>query len=59
MNLCSVRDATKKLGIGRSLLYTLIRSKELDVVKLGRRTLVTGESIQRLIERRTVIRSAV
>lgn len=44
----SINDAAKTLGIGRSLVYTLIRSGELDAVKLGRRTLLTTASINRL-----------
>ena len=51
--LVTINDAAKTLGIGRTLLYRLINSGELDVVRLGARTLVTRASIEALIERKT------
>jgi len=51
--LATINDAAKTLGIGRTLLYRLINSGELDVVRLGARTLVTRASIEALIERKT------
>ena len=45
----SVNDAAKALGIGRTSIYALIREGRLTVVKLGRRTLVTVESLQKLV----------
>jgi len=49
----SVNEACQQLGIGRTLLYHLINTKQLDVIKLGRRTLVLQDSIQRLIAEKT------
>lgn len=37
-------------GIGKTLFWSLIKEKKLDVVRIGRRTFVTSESIDRLIE---------
>ena len=45
----SVINAAKMLGLGRTSIYVLIRDKQLDTVKLGRRTLITVESINRLV----------
>ena len=38
-------------GTGRSTVFDLISAGELDAVKLGRSTKVTGESIIRFVER--------
>jgi excisionase family DNA binding protein len=48
----SVNDAAKALSIGRTSIYALIRAGRLETVKLGRRTLITTDSIRRLIEQR-------
>ncbi|MCL2716635.1 MAG: helix-turn-helix domain-containing protein, partial [Alphaproteobacteria bacterium] len=47
-------DAANALGIGRSSVYILIQSGSLDAFKIGRRTLVTTESIRRLVQSRSV-----
>ncbi len=47
----SVKDAAKALGIGRTSIYALIRDGRLEVIKLGRRTLIKVASIRRLIDR--------
>lgn len=44
--------AIEMTGIGRSKIYELIQSGALDVVKVGRCTLVTVDSIRRLVGRR-------
>lgn len=46
----SVNDAAKALSLGRTSIYVLIREGRLETVKLGRRTLITTESIRRLVE---------
>ena len=46
----SVADAAKALGIGRTSIYALIRDGRLEIVKLGRRTLVKVASIRRLLD---------
>lgn len=45
----SINDTAKALSLGRTSVYVLIREGRLDIVKLGRRTLVKVESIRRLL----------
>lgn len=49
-----IPDACHFTGLGRSTLYLLIASGEIEVVKVGAATLVTTESLRSLIERRRV-----
>jgi excisionase family DNA binding protein len=51
----SISDTAKALGIGRSSVYTLLKSGRLDAIKIGRRTLLTTESIKRLAQSRAEI----
>lgn len=44
----SINDTAKALGIGRSSVYSLLKSGRLDAIKIGRRTLLTTEFIKRL-----------
>ena len=44
-----VNVAAACLGIGRTSLYRCINAGSLDVIHVGRRTLVTTASIARLI----------
>ena len=46
----SINDTAKTLSLGRTSIYALINEGKLDAFKLGRRTLIKGESIRRLIE---------
>lgn len=46
--LVSIADAAKVLSLGRTSIYELIRSGELETRKMGRRRLVTAASIKRL-----------
>lgn len=46
--LISIPDAGKMLSVGRSTLYRLIAEKQLETVKIGRRTLVRVASIRAL-----------
>ena len=48
MLLVSIADAAKALSIGRTSVYELIRSGELETRKMGRRRLITAASIKRL-----------
>lgn len=49
--LCSVSDAARALGIGKTKTYSLISEQLLDTVTIGSRRLVTVESIRRLVEK--------
>jgi excisionase family DNA binding protein len=51
----SINDTAKALGIGRSSVYSLLKSGRLDAIKIGRRTLLTTESIKRLSQTRANI----
>jgi excisionase family DNA binding protein len=46
----SIKETAKTLSLGRTSIYVLINDGRLEVFKLGRRTLVKAESIQRLID---------
>ena len=50
----STNDTAKALGIGRSSVYALLKSGRLDAIKIGRRTLLTTESIKRLAQSRHI-----
>ena len=45
----SVNAAARAIGIGRTKLYELINSGKVDTFKIGRRTLVTKASLDRLV----------
>jgi len=45
----SVKDAAKALGVGRTLIYTMISDHRLKAVKCSRRTLITTASIRALL----------
>jgi hypothetical protein len=38
-------------GIKKNLIYKLVRAGDLELVKLGRRSFITDESIKQLVER--------
>lgn len=46
----SVIDAAAALGVGRTTIFQMIKNGELEVIKLGRRTLVKVSSLKRLVE---------
>ncbi|WP_420607571.1 helix-turn-helix domain-containing protein [Novosphingopyxis sp.] len=48
----SINETAKALGIGRSSVYELLKSGKLDAFKIGRRTLLTTESVKRLAQTR-------
>lgn len=45
----SINNAASALCLGRTSIYSLIKEGKLDVVKVGRRTLVTTASIRRIV----------
>lgn len=47
--LVSVKDTMAVLGIGRTKLYDLLNTAQLDCVKIGTRTLIRRSSIYRLM----------
>jgi excisionase family DNA binding protein len=46
--LCSIADAAKALGVGRSKLYELIGEGRLETMAIGRRRLVRVDSVRSL-----------
>jgi excisionase family DNA binding protein len=47
--LHTIPDTQEQLGIGRSYLYELIKSGEIQTLKIGRRTLITHEELTRYV----------
>ncbi|WP_349290381.1 helix-turn-helix domain-containing protein [Sphingopyxis sp. L1A2A] len=47
-----VPDACRFIGLGRSTLYVLVATGEIETVKVGAATLVLTESLCALIDRR-------
>ncbi|WP_238147065.1 helix-turn-helix domain-containing protein [Rhizorhabdus dicambivorans] len=43
--------AIQLTGLSRSRLYRLIQSGEIKVIKIGRSTLISFESLKKLVER--------
>jgi excisionase family DNA binding protein len=48
--LCSIADAARMLGIGRTKAYELIDDGSLATITIGTRRLVKVDSIKRLAE---------
>lgn len=51
----SIVETTRILGVGRSTLYAIIKEGRLPVRKLGKRTLVRKEDLDRFIEELPVL----
>jgi len=49
-----INDAARMIGIGRTKLYELISSGELETVKIGKATRVTTASLRGLVDRQRV-----
>ena len=45
----TIPDTCRRLGIGRTLVYALIKQGKLRPIKLGTRTLIPESELQRLI----------
>lgn len=45
----SIKETREALGLGRTTIYKLLATGQLDRVKAGTRTLVTVTSIERLL----------
>jgi excisionase family DNA binding protein len=46
-----INDAARMIGVGRTKLYELISSGELETVKIGKATRVTTASLNELVRR--------
>ncbi|MDF8334693.1 helix-turn-helix domain-containing protein [Novosphingobium cyanobacteriorum] len=46
-----VNDAARMIGIGRTKLYKMIASGEIEAIKLGKSTRITTTSLHKLIMR--------
>ena len=46
-----INDAARMIGVGRTKLYELISSGELDTLKIGKATRVTTASLHELVGR--------
>jgi excisionase family DNA binding protein len=46
----SINEACEALGLGKTSIYQLIKAGKLDVVKFGRRTLITAQSVRALAQ---------
>ena len=44
-----VSIACQRLGVGRSTLYELIKSKQLKTIKFGKRTLIPESELCRIV----------
>jgi excisionase family DNA binding protein len=56
--LCSIADAARVLGIGKTKTYELITDAQLECVIIGTRRLVKVASINRLVETAALDRAA-
>jgi len=46
----SISEAARALSLGRSKVYELINAGDLGVIKVGRRTLITVDSIRNFVQ---------
>jgi Helix-turn-helix domain len=46
---CSVDDAVKVSGLGRSMIYNKMKSGEIEWMKIGTRRLIKVSSLRRLL----------
>ena len=46
----SISETARSIGIGRSMIYELIKEGRLRTVKIGRRTLVPAPAISELLD---------
>jgi len=56
--LCSIADAARMLGIGKTKLYSILDDGRLETVSIGTRRLVKVASIKRLVEAATLDEAA-
>ena len=53
-----INEAARMIGIGRTKLYELIASGELETVKFGKATRITTASLEEMVRRRRVPRGS-
>jgi excisionase family DNA binding protein len=49
--LLDYQDAGEQLSVGRTTIYGLVERGELRTVKIGRRSLITRDSLEAFVER--------
>lgn len=49
--LLPIPDACEVIGIGRTTLYELVDDQEIVLVKVGRRSFITAESLAEYVDR--------
>jgi len=49
--LVPVNEAMQSLGVGRTKLYQLISEREIELVKIGTRSLITVASLEAFVAR--------
>ena len=54
----SIPEACRRLGIGRTMFYDLVKRDEVRVIRIGSRTLVPESELQQLIASRLGERGA-
>ena len=52
--LHTIEQTRRLLACGRNTVYNLVKSNELILIKMGRRSLITDESIREYIDRKVV-----
>jgi excisionase family DNA binding protein len=50
MKLHSIKETCDYLGIGRTSLYALIAAGDVIAIKIGRRTLISGQSLESFVK---------
>jgi excisionase family DNA binding protein len=51
--LLPIKQAASDLGVGRTKLYELVNQHELELVKIGSKSLITASSLNALVARLT------
>lgn len=46
----SIKEASRATSLGRTKIYQLIASRRLDVIRIGKRTLIPAQSLHQLLE---------
>ena len=49
--LVGIRDAAKRLGIGRSKLYELVKAREIVPVRIGSRALIPMAALNAFVDK--------